>query len=1263
MCPNDSPHLHTSDFVTLHIQQDPVETLPGRGELAEWPRRFGDYLVESELGVGGMGEVFAARRVTTEERVALKVMNRVSATALYRFKREFRVLFDVSHPNLVRLGEMGVTPDGRNFFTMELIEGVPFDEWVRGDGKSGELPDMGRLEAGFRQLHAGVQRLHAAGCIHRDLKPSNVLVTAQGRVVILDFGLIGELMPGIGVTRDGQMLGTPAYMAPEQALGRRAGPPADYYALGVMLYRCLTGELPHRGAALEVMALKQSPLELEEALRDVPAPFDSLCAALLACEPGARLTGPGVESLLNISPSAACGSAAARVFVGRERELDQLWSTYQKVAKGQHAPPIRVWGEAGQGKSALLGELQGWLEGCDCLVLNGRCREQERVPYKGVDALIDSLSAQLRCGSAEELAELRPRNPRALVRLFPVLDELWRSRMAVPKGPDELRGAGWSALRELLWALARRRPLILLIDDFQWTDVDSIDLLHEVLGRPEAPPIMVVVAVRGAAWTPAAASASQQLFAHAQELELGPLSRPQVECLVGQLAQARGLELPSALCGSWGADIYARAKGHPLAVVEMVLERELLSDLDLQGLLLRRIRALDERQRRLLLNVAVAGRIERSELLDFEPEMSARDIASLVEAGLVDAEGRQVEVLHDLLRELVLEHAGEAERASVFTRMGRHLQARGPELADAEQLFRVVDCLDRGIRELVVAGLFELEEIGSHEREELILLSCRAGEQALSMGSYSLAHDYFARARELAGPWIAALREGTKLHYQVCLNALWGQARTALTQARGDAAYVELFSWPLEPLDFGRVAVERVTQLFEQGRRVQAKQLAIDALSKLGVGLPGTAGMGWSVRQLLGGVLALASVSPQGLAELRPTTDEHARARMGLLAVLAQHSALGVEQSWVLGLGGLHARELLRNGTHEHAATGLACFARALEVWGLDQVAHRLWRGLALAEERWPMASLDRAVYRVNLDVALGPRSSPFAEVIECLRNGYEHSRVRAQRGLGVRFASACVALQLDAGIALGEVDTMLEQVLDADARGELRGGHEHALIMRSYRQVCRVLVDGIFQRSSLDELQGSPLQRCLLIGREAWVALLFGDCARTRANLARISRTENRSVRGLWIHSVHVLLACVAHADQNEQLSRAQQLLLRVRLMRWRSQLRRTARACPENYGAMLGLVEAELCIVRGDYEQALTWFERAHGYAVANGLDWVAGLALARMATHAERRMHAVLCAGARERAAEAYRHWGATALAKHMRRGQGLQTLTHH
>ncbi|MCA9677743.1 MAG: serine/threonine protein kinase, partial [Myxococcales bacterium] len=205
-------------------------------KLAATPRRrppiehlgLTRYEVRRRLGGGGFGDVYEVRDREHGTIVALKALRSPQPDWIYRFKREFRVVCDLTHPNLARVYELFCEHEQWSL-TMELIDGVPFDAYVE------RAP--AQLRASFAQLARGVAALHAAGCLHRDLKPSNALVEAGGRVVLLDFGLALEARSSLHTA----IAGTPPYMAPELALGGEPSPAADWYGFGVMLYAALAG--------------------------------------------------------------------------------------------------------------------------------------------------------------------------------------------------------------------------------------------------------------------------------------------------------------------------------------------------------------------------------------------------------------------------------------------------------------------------------------------------------------------------------------------------------------------------------------------------------------------------------------------------------------------------------------------------------------------------------------------------------------------------------------------------------------------------------------------------------------------------------------------------------------------------------------------------------------------------------------------------------------------------------------------------------------
>jgi serine/threonine protein kinase len=210
----------------------------------------GDYVIVREIGRGGMGVVYEARQETTGRAVALKVMLHRSAsdpTHVKLFQREVRTLARLKHPCIATLYDAGQTESGQQYFAMELVRGRPLREYCQ----SLQNPDsQARLLGLFREICEGISYAHQRGVIHRDLKPSNIVIDEDGRPKILDFGLArlvdpdGELLSN--VTEAGRLLGTLAYMSPEQARGEADAVDvrSDVYTLGIILYELLTGARP-----------------------------------------------------------------------------------------------------------------------------------------------------------------------------------------------------------------------------------------------------------------------------------------------------------------------------------------------------------------------------------------------------------------------------------------------------------------------------------------------------------------------------------------------------------------------------------------------------------------------------------------------------------------------------------------------------------------------------------------------------------------------------------------------------------------------------------------------------------------------------------------------------------------------------------------------------------------------------------------------------------------------------------------------------------
>lgn len=248
------------------------------------------YEIEAVIGHGGMGVAFRARHLRLNRVVALKMMLAGEYASLHereRFQREAEAVAGLRHPNVVQLYDVGEC-DGRAFFTMEYVEGGSLARELNG------TPRRPREAATLLATLAGaVHAAHVGGIVHRDLKPSNVLLTADGTPKIGDFGLARRRGDGAGLTRTGAAIGTPSYMAPEQAAGARtaADPAVDVYALGAVLYELLTGRPPFRAeTAAETIqqVLSLDPVPPSRRNPKTPRDLEIICLKCLHKEPGSR---------------------------------------------------------------------------------------------------------------------------------------------------------------------------------------------------------------------------------------------------------------------------------------------------------------------------------------------------------------------------------------------------------------------------------------------------------------------------------------------------------------------------------------------------------------------------------------------------------------------------------------------------------------------------------------------------------------------------------------------------------------------------------------------------------------------------------------------------------------------------------------------------------------------------------------------------------------------------------------------------------------
>ncbi|MFT4569369.1 MAG: serine/threonine protein kinase [Hyphomicrobiaceae bacterium] len=538
--------------------------------------RFED---RGELGIGAHG---AVRRVFDRElqrEVALKFTVEASAQELYQLKSEFRVLRGISHPNIVTLYEL-LDDSDRCFFTMELLEqACDVVTFIRSNAAVGESLDSQALErfrAAFIGLSSGLEALHANSIQHCDLKPSNALIAADGRPVLLDFGLATRSGNGDQLRAS---VGTPPYVAPEAYWGESGIESSDRFALGALMLEALTGfpgGIANNRPDIDPTAPR---LKASRIVDGVPSEIEEIVARLLARDPTRRPSAREVVTCLQtrempiqgqpfINRALETRSDAPQtrpikpsVFVGRTDELAAL-TNQLSLAKAGAPNVILVGGESGIGKTALI--LRFLETNPQVIALRAECRPRESVRFNAVDGVIDTLSNLL--VKHDIPIELDEPAREALLQVFPVLERV--PSLASERPPQRIESnrrsqqLAFGALKTILAAVGKQHALVWWIDDAHGIDHDSIRVLEEILDE-HAPRMLVIMSYR----LPAG-MADSSAFAWMNDFDIAP-----VRIAVTGLSSNESESLATTLAGDEPNNriqqLIESAEGSPFVIREL----------------------------------------------------------------------------------------------------------------------------------------------------------------------------------------------------------------------------------------------------------------------------------------------------------------------------------------------------------------------------------------------------------------------------------------------------------------------------------------------------------------------------------------------------------------------------------------------------------------------------------------------------------------------------------------------------------------------
>ena len=684
-----------------------------------------------------------------------------------------------------------------------------------------------RLRSVLVQLCTAVRALHGFGKLHRDIKPSNILVDADGRVVLLDFGLIVDLREDGEGPAAGMIAGTARYMSPEQARGEALSAASDWYAVGCLLHEALLGKPLFEGNTLEVVLSKARGRvlpPLPEPVAALAPDLAALCADLLRQDPSERPDGADVLARLGVegkdtardtlssAPVSAGGGRGS--LIGRDEHLAALRGASAAAQRGG-TEVVFVHGRSGMGKSELISRFLSELRDAGALVLTSRCYEREWVPFKAVDPLIDALvEALLQRGSEAPV----PINVGSLVRLFPVLRRV-PSLAAASAGealvtePTELRRRAVAGFADLLRKVALDTPVALFIDDLQWSDFDSVYVFEELLGEPSPPPLLLL-----GAWRDEEADTSLLLKAFG-ELVVGANQAPVTRLGVGPLSEADARILAAEHVGGTDEELVdavaSESRGVPFFIDELaryvrsVPEGSWRGVLNLDEVVRSRVAALPTVARELLEVAATAGQPTSLPLL-----ASVREVAEAWKVAIVlqgehllhklgsgDARDDRVECYHDRIREAVfaslstdaacglhlsLADRFEAQPSPDAERLAVHLLAAGERARALPWVRSAAESADRALAFERAAGLYgravELEEDATEQRrlrtaQAQALVNAGRGVEAatayLAAAEGASTEDAWRFTQAAADQLLRAgrLEEGNELVQQVLVEA------------------------------------------------------------------------------------------------------------------------------------------------------------------------------------------------------------------------------------------------------------------------------------------------------------------------------------------------------------------------------------------------------------------------------------------------------------------------------------------------------------
>ncbi len=807
-CDSCGASLQPSEQPAAAQETDPLAGLDAAAGVEQLPGSLGAgrYRVERFLGRGGRKRVFLARDLSEDREVAVAMFETegVEETILARARREAQAMAKLGeHPHIVRVYDSG-EEDGSPFIVSEYMPGGDVEGLL--DSTEGRRLPVDRATAIAIDVCRALEHAHARGIVHRDLKPANVWLSEDGSARLGDFGLAATDRRSRDAV-EGMLVGTVAYLPPEQAMGRASDARSDLYSLGALMYEMLTGQPPFPGddaVAIISQHLNADPVAPTVHRAEIPRALDTLIPQLLAKSAGERPASAAevrreLEAIAATPPEERDQGAeenpldrlAGGVFVGRERELEEMRGALEDSLGGRGRLLLLV-GEPGIGKTRTAEELATYARVRGAKVHWGRCHEGEGAPAYW--PWTQALRSFVRESDPVALAwELGPSAPEVAQLVPEVRERLGEVREPPELEPEQARFRLFDSIATFLGNAARSRPLILVLDDLHWADESSLLLLKFVARQLGDSGLLIMATYRDVELGrhhPLAGTLAE--LAEVEQTGRIALRGLDTEAVSRYIEMSAGIKPPTGLAEA----VHEQTEGNPFFVTEVVrllasegrLEPgtagwELAIPEGVRDVVGRRLDRLSDGANEVLTLAAAVGREFDAEILERlngrAPEQLEAALAEALEAQLIGEQrpgSGRFAFSHALVRETLYAEITGPRRVQLHRDIGEALESLhggDPEPPVAELAHHYIEAAPAGEAEKAVdyavraarraeeqlahepAALqyeraleaLDLLESADHRRLELLLA---LGEAQRRAGRFIPARETVDRAADLA---------------------------------------------------------------------------------------------------------------------------------------------------------------------------------------------------------------------------------------------------------------------------------------------------------------------------------------------------------------------------------------------------------------------------------------------------------------------------------------------------------------------------------